>query len=211
MTAITSSPLLGRQEGSRKSWNRRNHRAGSDGDFGEGGIAGHAMGPKSNDVGHMNKQQFFRGSNNAKNWDGSEGTQERPTLEAKLAFGSVMKITGAQATREPRLGQGQSLPSSTCGKHDGRQAGTYDYMQVHKDTSFDINVNNFDVFIRLVQLVRLHVLDCMNNLQPGQHPPEDRVFLVQPWCRGSRDEELRPVSTRACVGHTDGIRSVHGR
>ena len=113
MTAITSSPLFGRQEGSRKSWNRRNHRAGSDGDFGEGGIAGHAMGPKSNDVGHMNKQQFFRGSNNAKNWDGSEGAQERPTLEAKLAFGSVMKITGAQATREPRLGQGQSLPSST--------------------------------------------------------------------------------------------------
>ena len=86
------------------------------------------------------------------------------------------------------------------------------YTQLRESTItsclLDIDVNNFNILIGLVQLVRLHVLDIVDNFQPRKNTTEDGVFLVKPWCRCCGNEELGAIGPRAGVGHTECVRSI---
>ena len=75
--------------------------------------------------------------------------------------------------------------------------------QIRAAPLLNIDVNNLDVLKWLVCLVRLRILNDMHRLQPRHHTSEDRVFIVEPRRRRSRDEELRAV----CVGTS--IRHAH--
>jgi hypothetical protein len=78
-------------------------------------------------------------------------------------------------------------------------------LQSYIETLFDIDIHDLDIFVRLIRLIRLHILDPMHRLQPRKDAPEYRVFLVEPRRRIRSDEELGSVRVRACVRHTHGI------
>ena len=78
---------------------------------------------------------------------------------------------------------------------------------VHR-TLFDIDIYDLDIFVRLIPLIRLHILDPMHRFQPREHAPKYRVFLVEPRGRVRSNEELRSVRVRSCVRHTHSIRPV---
>ena len=86
------------------------------------------------------------------------------------------------------------------------------YTQLRESTItlclLDIDVNNFNILIGLVQLVRLHILDIVDDFQPRKDTSEDGVFLVEPWCRCCGDEELGAIGPGAGVGHTKCVWSV---
>lgn len=71
---------------------------------------------------------------------------------------------------------------------------------------FDIDVNDLDILIRLIRLVRLHILDPVHRFQARKDTPKDRVLLVEPRRRIRGNEELGPVRVRTCVRHAHSIR-----
>ena len=75
-------------------------------------------------------------------------------------------------------------------------------------TLFDIDIYDLDVFVRLIRLVRLHILDRVHRLQPRKNAPKYRVFLVEPRRRIRSNEELGSVRVRSRVRHTHSIRPV---
>ena len=86
------------------------------------------------------------------------------------------------------------------------------YTQLRESTItsclLDIDVNNLNILVGLIQLVRLHVLDIVHNFQSRKDTTEDGVFLVEPRCCCCGNEELRTVGPRTGVGHTECVRSV---
>ena len=71
-----------------------------------------------------------------------------------------------------------------------------------------IDINDLDILERLVRLIRLHILDRMNDLQPRDRPPENRMLLIQPRGSRRRDKKLTPVRPRSSVGHAQRVRSI---
>jgi len=77
---------------------------------------------------------------------------------------------------------------------------------VDKSSLFDIDVDNLDILVRFIRLVRLHILDRMHRLQPRKKAAEDGVFVIEPRRGIGGDEELGSVRVRTCVCHAQGIR-----
>ena len=86
------------------------------------------------------------------------------------------------------------------------------YTQLRESTIIscllNIDLHNFDIIVGLSQLVRLHILDIVDDFQPRKDTSEDGVFLVEPWCRCCSNEELEAIGPRAGVGHTECVRSI---
>ena len=86
------------------------------------------------------------------------------------------------------------------------------YTQLRESTItsclLDIDVNNFNILVGLIQLVRLHILDIVHDFQPRKNTTEDCVFLVKPWRRCCGDEELGAIGPRTGVGHTECVWSI---
>jgi hypothetical protein len=76
----------------------------------------------------------------------------------------------------------------------------------HISRLFDININDLDILVRFIRLVRLHVLYRVHRLQPRKKAPKDRVLLVEPRRRIRGDEKLRSVRVRTRIRHAQGIR-----
>jgi len=70
---------------------------------------------------------------------------------------------------------------------------------------FDVNVDNLNVFERLVQLVGLDVFNRVDDLQPSQDASKDCMLIVEPWRCGGRDEELGAVCSWTSIRHTDSV------
>lgn len=79
-------------------------------------------------------------------------------------------------------------------------------MYHHFTALFHSDIDDFDILVRLVSFVRLHVFDCMDNLQSRENPPKHSVFVVQPRRRRGCDEELRTVRAWTRVRHANGVR-----
>ena len=71
-----------------------------------------------------------------------------------------------------------------------------------------VDIDDLDILKRLVGLIRLHVLNRMNGLQPRNRPPENRMLLIQPRRGRCRDKELAPVRPGSSVGHTNRVRPI---
>ena len=69
-------------------------------------------------------------------------------------------------------------------------------------------INELDILKRLVGLIHLHILNCMNELQPRNLPPENRMLLIQPPRDRRRAKELTPGHPRSSVRHGHNIRSI---
>ena len=102
--------------------------------------------------------------------------------------------------------------------------------------SLDVNVDDPDLVVRLVALVRPDVLNVVNHFKASGGPTKDAVadrmhrtsahpgysepnraarlvrnppmLVVQPRARHGRNEELTAVRLRARVGHRQRVRSV---
>ena len=73
-------------------------------------------------------------------------------------------------------------------------------------TLFNIDINDLDILIWLISLVRLHILDGMHRLQARKDTPKNRVLLVEPRRRIRGNEELGSVRVLSCVCHAHGVR-----
>ena len=80
------------------------------------------------------------------------------------------------------------------------------YCSAH--TLLHIDINDLDILKRLIGLIRLHVLNRMNRLQPRNRPPKDRMPLIQPRRGRRRDEELASVRPGSGVGHAHRVRPI---
>ena len=58
---------------------------------------------------------------------------------------------------------------------------------------FHVHVDNLDIIIWLIELVRLDVLNQMHNVHSLCHAPEYSVLIIQPVNRRGGDEKLLQV------------------
>ena len=72
----------------------------------------------------------------------------------------------------------------------------------------NIDINNLDILKRPIRLIRLHILNRMDNLQPRNRPPKNRMLPIQPRRSRRRDEKLTPVRPGPSVRHAHRIRPI---
>ena len=72
----------------------------------------------------------------------------------------------------------------------------------------NININDLDILKWPIHLIRLHILDRMDDLQPRNRPSKNRMLLVQPRRSCRRNKELAPVRPRSGVRHAHRIRPI---
>ena len=70
------------------------------------------------------------------------------------------------------------------------------------------DVNDLYILKRPIHLIRLHVFDPMDDLQPRNRPSKNRVLLVQPRRSRRRNKELTPVRPRSSVRHANRVRPI---
>ncbi len=68
-----------------------------------------------------------------------------------------------------------------------------------------VHIDDFNIFVRFVQLIRLYILNRMHNLQSWYHPPKNSMLLVEPRRSVSGDEELRAIRVWSCIRHANSI------
>mmetsp|Transcript_48036 Transcript_48036/g.118908 ORF Transcript_48036/g.118908 Transcript_48036/m.118908 type:complete len:307 (-) Transcript_48036:958-1878(-) len=67
----------------------------------------------------------------------------------------------------------------------------------------DLDVHNWFISLR-----HLDFLDRLHGVHPLHHSTKDGMLIVEPSRWRSRDEELRSIRSRPCIGHRDGERPV---
>jgi len=72
----------------------------------------------------------------------------------------------------------------------------------------NIDINDLYILKRPIHLIRLHVLDRMDDLQPRNRPSKNRVLLVQPRRSRRRNKKLAPVGPRSSVRHAHRVRPI---
>ena len=73
---------------------------------------------------------------------------------------------------------------------------------------FDRNRNDFNFIERFIEWICFRLRNLLDEIHSFGHSSEDGVFIIQPRSWNNRDEELRAIRVRSCIGHGQCVGTI---